>query len=544
MIWYRRASLLIYKKNMINSCQFFVHVYYLITLLNNRLLRLIFKMAEESIRFVIDRLLKPIGVELTVKDMLEAAEANDEVVTQMKIALYQFLAWIVFSSKMDARNWIKKADINQATDVLRLLGFDPFLFNLDVHSQHVLLAICWLIWRCDLFKTLYDPLIPDSDIQYLPPYGEFLTDPTIIPSRPIKKPPTDPDSLTRRITRLYSKISSELRELSDLEMQRETFNWQIRAIDQESSLYSLSLKANIPLLTAHTEALNRAITNSPKIEQIFVIEKQFWDWVTPLANRPGYDPDGFDDMRATPIDWYPPLDGAPYSRHNNKVDELSKLMNECRIKLNNLKFAFGDLPKDHHLGGGYSYDIIRREIDEKMEPILRYEAVKQVEKEEAVESLIPNMSFKDFSDTALTRIISQSEDKCDEIAATSCQKIADFAKKVCEELNLEMHGWESEKFTRKRVLDDDFEVERPAEKVALRAPKQNKASRIKASRPSMLGDLPKQHSSQSSAKSKKSEHESQVSSIPKPASKKAAASRLAAPAKKAPARKPRAEWNY
>lgn len=495
-------------------------------------------MAEEVLRFVVDHLLKPIGVELSVNDMLEAAESNDDVVTSLKTALYQFIASIIFANKTDARNWVKKADINQATDILRLMGFDPFLFNLDVHSQHVLLTICWLIWRMDLFKTLYDPYIPEADIPYLPPYGEFLTDPTIQSPRSLKKPPTDHDSLTRRISRLYSKISSELHELSDLEMQRETFNWGIRTLDQESSLYSLSLKANIPLLTAHTEALNRAINNSSKIEQIFVMEKQFWDWVTPLANRPGYDPDGFDEMRATPIDWYPVLDQAPYTRHNSKVDELSQLMQECKTKLNNAKFAFGDLSRDRTMGGGYSYDIIRREIDEKMEKILRYEPMTKTSTEESTtESLIPNMPFKDFSDTELTRIISQSEDKCDEIAATNCQMISDFAAKICEEMNLEMHGWECEKFTRKRVLDDDLDIERPAEKIALRAPKQTKATKMmKASRPPLLGDLPKQSGSHSSAKKLES-------AIPKPASKKAAASKLAAP-KKAVQRKPRAEWNY
>ena len=495
---------------------------------------------EESLRFVCEKLLRPIGVELTVKDMLGAAEVEPEVLDKLKTALFQFIAWIIFSNKTDQRNWVKKADIYAAIDILRMIGFDPFLFNLDDNSQHILLTIGWLIWRCDLFRTVYAQYMPDDDIQYLPPYDDYLTDPTITEPPPKRKPPEDHDLLTKRIQRLFSKISMELRELSDLEMQRETFNWQIRSIDPETSLYALSLKANVQLLTSHTEALNRAIRNSSKIQDLYQIEKEFWDWMTPIANRPAMNPDAFDDMRATPIDWYPALDGAPYTKHNQKVDELGALLQEAKTKLGNAKFAFGDLSRDK-LGGGYSLDIIRREIDARMDQILRYEPMKKEETVSKGESLIPNMPFKDYSDTELTRIITQSEDRCDEVAATACPQIKAIAEQMTKDADLEMHGWEMEKFTRKRVIDN-LDDEIPIEKVKLRAPKQTKTTKQKVSRPAMLGDLPKKYIEQSKPRAE-----------PKPAKAAPSASKLgtraggsripsAAPKKKPVAKRP--EWNY
>ena len=471
---------------------------------------------EESLRFVSEKLLRPIGVELSVNDMCRAAESEQEVLDKLKTALFQFISWIIFANKTDARNWVKKADIYSAVDFLRLIGFDPFLFNLDESSQHILLAICWLIWRCDLFKNVYSQYQPDDDIKYLPPYDEYLTDPTIEEPKPARKPPEDHDELTKRIQRLFTKISMELHELSDLEMQRETFNWQIRSIDQETSLYALSLKANVPLLTAHTEALNRAIQNSPKIQEIYRLEKCFWEWITPVANRPTMNPDAFDDMRATPIDWYPALDAPPYTKHNKCIDELGPLLQEAKTKLGNAKFAFGDLSRDK-LGGGYSLDIIRREIDARMDQILRYEPMKKEETIKKGESLIPNMPFKDFSDTELTRIINQSEDRCDDVAMSACPQIKELAEMMTNDCGLEMHGWEMEKFTRKRVIDD-LDEEIPIEKVKLRAPKQTKTTiKQKASRPAMLGDLPKKYSEQNRSKPQ-SKVSNAPSSIPQPKS--------------------------
>ena len=96
---------------------------------------------------------------------------------------------VIFSNKTDQRNWVKKADIYAAIDILRMIGYDPFLFNLDDNSQHILLTIGWLIWRCDLFRTVYAQYMPDDDIQYLPPYDDYLTDPTITEPPPKRKPP-------------------------------------------------------------------------------------------------------------------------------------------------------------------------------------------------------------------------------------------------------------------------------------------------------------------------------------------------------------------
>ena len=502
-------------------------------------------MSEDALRFVSEKLLRSIGVDLSVKDMVDAAEIEQESLPKLKNALFQFLAYIIFANKTEARNWMKRASINEATDILRLIGFDPFLFNLDENPQHVLLTICWLIWRVDLFKTAYDPFLPDEDIKYLPPYSEYLTDPTITEPKPPRPPPEDHNELTKRIQRLFSKVQMELHELSDIEMQRETFNWKIRAIDQETSLYALSLKANVPLLTAHTDALMRCVRNSSKIQEIYRIEQLFWEWITPVANRPALDPSGFDDMRATPIDWYPLLEEAPYTRHNRCADELGALLNKAKTKLGNAKFAFGDLSRDRTLGGGYSLDIIRREIDNKMEQILRYEPMKKKETEKKGESLLPDMPFKDYSDTELTRIINQSEDRCDDVAASACPTIKEIAASIIEDTGLEMHGWEMEKFTRKRVTDDLDEVI-PAEKVKLRAPKQTKAAKQKASRASLLGDLPK----------KMNETSKKTSDIPPPpvkshpkatssakSSATSVASKMIVSKKKAVARKPRPEWN-
>lgn len=495
-------------------------------------------MLSEALKFVTEKLLRSIDVQLSIPDMLDASEMKDESLNAMKNALYQFVAYIIFANKQDARNFVKRQDLNSTIDALRLIGFDPFLFDLDNNPQHILLSLGWLIWRVDLFKIAYDPLRPEEDLKYLPPYGEYLTDPTVDEPREPKQPPENHDKLTKRIQRLYFKITTQLHELSDLEMGRETFNWQIRSIDPESSLYALSLKANVPLLTAHSDALRRAISNSHKIQQIFALEKTFWEWLSNIAERPHIDPSHFDEMRALPVDWWPDLVSAPFATHNKDIDELQRLYNIARKKMQELKFSCGDLRRDSTKINQRQADIITREIDDKFESLLRFEAQPEhTVTERKAARLIPQMAFKDYSDSELQRIIDTSQDRCDEVAANSCQKIADAARAICEEMGFEMHGWEVEKFARKRILDDDLDIERPAEKHKLRAPKmQKKPLQPRAPLPARQAkNLPPEEVPREARAGSRS-RAPLLSNIPKAGTKASAA-------KKKVARKPRPEWN-
>ena len=217
-------------------------------------------------KFVIEKLLRPLGIDISAKTFQEAALNNEDVLNEMKQSVYLFLSTILFQNKQEARTWVRKCDIYQATDILRLLGFDPFLLNLDESSQHLLVTLCWLIWRSDLFNTLYEPLLP-KDESYLPPYGVLCADETDYQPRPALKPPEDPSELTLRIERLAGRIGYQLQTLSDLEVTRETLHWQIRSIDPDSSLYVLSLKSKPAVLQAHIEALRLAVQNSEKLKE-------------------------------------------------------------------------------------------------------------------------------------------------------------------------------------------------------------------------------------------------------------------------------------
>ena len=125
-------------------------------------------MSEDILRFVIDKLLKPIGISLSVPTIIQASLGNNDVLNEMKTALFTFISTQMFSNQNLARKWVQKANINQAIDYLQLIGFDPFLFDLDNSSQHILLTLGWIIWRYDLFGNLYIKLKPVEDLKFLP----------------------------------------------------------------------------------------------------------------------------------------------------------------------------------------------------------------------------------------------------------------------------------------------------------------------------------------------------------------------------------------
>ena len=115
-------------------------------------------------------------------------------------------------------------------------------------------------------------------------------------------------------------------------MKHEILSWQIRVIDPETSLYALSLKVTIPLLTAHTSSLNRAISNAPKIREICAIGQNCWEWMTPVARRPSIFAERSDEMRATSIDCFPELYSAPFTRHNARPDEFGSLLAQAKSR--------------------------------------------------------------------------------------------------------------------------------------------------------------------------------------------------------------------
>ena len=417
--------------------------------------------AEKAVRYVIENLLRPIGVDLSPKVFYDAALSSEDALNEMKQAVYIFLANLIIANKQDARSWIKKCNAYVASDVLRLLGFDPFLFDLDNNSQHLLITLLWLIWRADLFKTLYDPLLP-SDEAYLPPYGTLCADDTSPAPKPMKDPPSDHDELTTRIQRLIGKISYQLQTLSDLEMTRETLHWEIRGIDPDSSLYALSLKSRPAVLAAHTKALKQAVENSDKLKNIEQIERTFWKWAFSVVDNMNLSSDRFEETRSIPIDWYPPITCAPFTRHNNAVDEMRELLDQTKAKLEQCKEKVGSGKINEKQSGlnGRQISLIKKEIDDYMESLERIEEVKVEEKEDIKTKLIPELPFKEFSDSKLQRIISKSENKCADIANRSCPEIAKIVKEICEENGYSMHGWKCNVQAVHRGEEEDI-YERP-----------------------------------------------------------------------------------
>jgi hypothetical protein len=399
-------------------------------------------MAEAAVRFVIEKLLRPIGIDISPKTFNEAASSNEEVLNEIRQAVYTLIANFLFANKQDARNWVRKCNSHQATDILRLWGFDPFLFDLDGSTQHLLIALLWLVWRSDLFKTLYDPLLPQDDA-YLPPYGVLCADENDFPPEPIRSPPEDPTDLSLRIQRLTGRISYQLQTLSDLEVTRETLHWQIRAIDPDSSLYALSLKSKPTLLAAHTAALRQAVQNSEKLKEIARVEQTFWKWAYDVVDNLQIDPSRFDETRSLPVDWYPPFTQAPFSRHNKGVDELEKVMTELKRKLAQAteKVGTGRVNERNCGLNLRQVDLITHEIEDLMEKLERIEEVKLEEQRDSTVKLIPDLPFKDFSDTKLQRLITRSQEKSEDIAARSCPVIARFVADLCGELGYVPHGW-------------------------------------------------------------------------------------------------------
>jgi hypothetical protein len=391
--------------------------------------------ASSAVKFVIEKLLRPIGIDMPPNSFNVAASNSEDVVNEMKQAVYTMLAHILFANKQDGKAWIRKCSPNIASDILRLMGYDPFLFDLDGSSQHLLITLCWLIWRTDLFKTLYDPLLPEDET-HLPPYGVLCADEDDILPQPLREAPDDTDQLTSRIQRLVGRITYQLQTLSDLEVTRETLHWQIRAIDPDSSLYALSLKAKPAMLNAHTEALRRAVQNSEKLKEIAKVEQTFWRWAFNVVDNLTIDPTRFDETKSLPCDWYPPFTQAPFNRHNRGVDEVDRALAELRTKLGRCIDKVGRGKANERQSGlnRRQVDLITREIDDLMESLERMEEVKVEEQEEVAVKLIPELPFKDFSATKLQSIITKSERKSEEIARRSSPVIADIVSAMCDEL--------------------------------------------------------------------------------------------------------------
>ena len=453
-------------------------------------------MAEESVKFVIEKLLRPLGIDISAKTFQEAALNNEDVLNEMKQSVYLFLSTILFQNKQEARTWVRKCDIYQATDILRLLGFDPFLLNLDESSQHLLVTLCWLIWRSDLFNTLYEPLLP-KDESYLPPYGVLCADETDYQPRPPLKPPEDPSELTLRIERLVGRIGYQLQTLSDLEVTRETLHWQIRSIDPDSSLYVLSLKSKPAVLQAHIEALRLAVQNSEKLKELARIEQTFWRWAFTVVDNMMSDRDRFDETRSVPCDWFPPYTRAPYTRHNRGVDELDEALKEMRLKLDKCQQKVGTGKLNERQSGlnGRQIDLIKREIDEVMESLERIEEVKMEESDEKMEiKLIPELPFKDFGDTKLQRIITKSEYKSQDIARRCCPKIAEVVSAMCDELGYKPHGWKCN--IKVGAREEEEEAEKPP-------PRPKKKTKVVSARPSKLPAAPKQTVTSAARRGKK-----------------------------------------
>ena len=128
-------------------------------------------------------------------------------------------------------------------------------------------------------------------------------------------------------------------------MQHETFVWEIRVIDPDTSLNALTLKVNLPLLTAHTRSLNRAIRIAPKIREIYAIGQNCWEWMTPVARRPLIFAERSDEMRATSIDCFLELCSAPFTRHNARRDEFCSLLAQAKKRASAACSSLGDAPR-------------------------------------------------------------------------------------------------------------------------------------------------------------------------------------------------------
>lgn len=424
--------------------------------------------SAEPIKFVIDKILKPNGVELTVKDIEGCFGNEEESLPVIKTALFQLVGSLIFENRADVKNFVKNGDFRKLTDTLRIFGFDPFMLDLESNSQHCWLGVCWLIWRFDLFKTLYDPLFPDEDRKYLPPFDEHMLDSTTEELQPPKQLPQSHEELVKRIQRLYHRIYNQLHELSDIEMQREGFNWTMRNIDPDSSLYDLSLKTNAPLLVSHTDALKRYVKNYGKIKSLFSIEKKFYESLTPILDRPRIDRTKYEDTRSEPIDFFPEAMRKPYSDHNDRVDELKRLLNSVYRKFTELKYQFNGL-KETHKTNTRQFDLIRREIESKCDQYKRLEVLEEIpgkDLDEIIEGFIPTMPFKHYSDADLQRIIDTGKNDIDLIAKESCCKLSDLAGKICDELGFERHGWEIETHSKERNVGKEVSEHKPNERVS------------------------------------------------------------------------------
>jgi hypothetical protein len=273
---------------------------------------------------------------------------------------------------------------------------------------------------------------------------------------------------------LVGRVTYQLQTLSDLEVTRETLHWQIRAIDPDSSLYALSLKAKPALLNAHTDSLRAAVQNSEKLKEIAKVEQIFWRWAFNVVDNLTIDPSRFDDTKSLPCDWYPPFTQAPFSRHNRGVDEVGRALGELRTKLGRCIEKVGAGKAEERQSGlnRRQLDLITREIDDLMESLERMDEMKVEEQEEVAVKLIPELPFKDFSDTKLQSIVTKSERKSEEIARRSCPVIAQLVNGMCEELGYQPHGWTCKLAPARPIEEEDGEdrLAAPLKKRPVKAP--------------------------------------------------------------------------
>jgi hypothetical protein len=196
-------------------------------------------------------------------------------------------------------------------------------------------------------------------------------------------------------------------------------------------------------LAAHTAALRLAVQNSEKLKEISRIEQTFWKWAYDIVDNLQISRERFDETRSLPVDWYPPFTQAPFARHNKGIDELQKLIGELNRKLAQCTEKVGKIRSTEKNCGLNlrQLDLITHEIDDLMEQLERIEDVKIEETVETTVKLIPELPFKEFSDTKLQRIITRSQEKSEDIAAKSCPIIAQFVADKCAELGFVPHGW-------------------------------------------------------------------------------------------------------
>jgi hypothetical protein len=209
--------------------------------------------------------------------------------------------------------------------------------------------------------------------------------------------------------------------------------------------------------------LRTAVQNSEKLKEIVKVEQTFWRWAFNVVDNLSVDTTRFEQTKSLPCDWYPPFTQAPFNRHNRGVDEVDRALAELRTKLGKCidKVGRGKASERQNGLNRRQVDLITREIDDLMESLERMEEVKVEQQEEVSVKLIPELPFKDFSDSKLQRIITKSERKSEEIARRSCPVIAEIVNGMCEELGYRPHGWKCKLCEPRKSEEEDMEDRPP-----------------------------------------------------------------------------------